>query len=63
MPGFGDLFERLDPDNNVRGVQFEHICKLYLTHDPAYRRLLRQIVLSGEPARAWADPGPIPSGN
>ncbi len=42
MAAFGDLFERLDSDANVRGRQFEHICKWILLHDPAYRRMLRQ---------------------
>jgi len=24
----------LDPDDNIRGKQFERICKWYLEHDP-----------------------------
>jgi hypothetical protein len=37
VPGFSDLFERFDPDPNVRGRQFEQVCRWYLKNDPAYR--------------------------
>jgi predicted helicase len=58
VPGFSDLFERFEPDPNVRGRQFEHICKWYLTHDPAYRRKLRQVWLWDEwPGRKGPDTG------
>ncbi len=42
------LFERLDPDPSRRGRQFEDVCEWYLTHDPAYRRILRRVWLWGE---------------
>lgn len=44
MTTFSELFEQLDPDANVRGKQFERICKWYLEHDPFY---------ASQPARVW----------
>ena len=44
MTSLGDLLGRLDPDDNVRGNQFERICKWYLEHDPVY---------SGQLTRVW----------
>jgi len=37
---FSDLFARLDPDPRVRGKQFEHVCKWFLTNDPTYKSTL-----------------------
>ena len=37
LPVMGDLeqlLEKLDPDPRIRGRQFEHICKWFLTNDP-----------------------------
>ena len=34
---FSDLFARLDADPRVRGKQFEHICKWFLTNHPTYK--------------------------
>ncbi len=48
MSSFGDLFDRLDPDSNVRGSQFEGICKWYLTHDLAFQRQLAKVWLWSE---------------
>lgn len=33
---FSDLFARLDPDPRVRGKQFEHVCKWFLTIDQEF---------------------------
>ncbi len=41
MATFSDLFARLDPDPRVRGKQFEHVCKWFLTRGvipPAFSR-------------------------
>jgi hypothetical protein len=38
---FSDLFARLDPDPRVRGKQFEHVCKWFLTNDPMYKHRLQ----------------------
>lgn len=44
MGAFTELLEQLDPDPNIRGMQFERICKWYLEHDPYY---------AGQFARVW----------
>jgi predicted helicase len=48
---FSDLFARLDPDPRVRGKQFEHVCKWFLTNDPLYKHRLRHVWLWKE----WPD--------
>lgn len=53
MGEFKNLFARLDPDPRVRGKQFEHICKWFLTNDPVYKHELRRVWLWDE----WP-PGP-----
>jgi superfamily II DNA or RNA helicase len=45
MTAFTELFEQLDPDDNVRGKQFERICKWYLEHDPVYAGQLTRVWL------------------
>jgi superfamily II DNA or RNA helicase len=45
MATFSELFEQLDPDDNVRGEQFERICKWYLEHDPVYAGQLTRVWL------------------
>ena len=36
--GFADLFNQLDAYDHVKGKQFEHICKWFLTNVPVYSR-------------------------
>jgi hypothetical protein len=48
---FNDLFARLDPD--LRGKQFEHICKWFLTNDPVYKHELRRVWLWDEWTGRW----------
>ena len=55
MGGFSDLFARLDPDSRVRGKQFEHVCKWFLTNDPEYTALLRRVWLRKEWPDRWSD--------
>ena len=45
MTTFTELFEQLDPDDNIRGKQFERICKWYLQHDPVYAGQLTHVWL------------------
>ena len=45
MTTFSELFEQLDPDDNIRGKQFERICKWYLEHDPVYAGQLTHVWL------------------
>jgi predicted helicase len=45
MTTFTELFVQLDPDDNVRGKQFERICKWYLEHDPVYAGQLTRVWL------------------
>ena len=55
---FSDLFARLDPDPRVRGKQFEHVCKWFLTNDPIYKHELRRVWLWDEwPGRWGGDAG------
>ncbi|SON61726.1 Putative DNA repair helicase RadD [Mycobacterium simulans] len=46
MGTLGDLLDRLDPEPNRRGRQFERICQWFLTHSPVHAALLR-------PDRVW----------
>jgi superfamily II DNA or RNA helicase len=55
MATFSELFARLDPEPRVRGKQFEHVCKWFLTSDPRYKSLLRQIWLWKEWPDRWSD--------
>jgi predicted helicase len=61
LPFVGDfdtLFANLDPDPRVRGKQFEHVCKWFLTNDPTYQPLLRKVWLWKDwPGRWGADAG------
>jgi predicted helicase len=50
---FSDLFARLDLDPRVRGRQFEHICKWFLTNDPTYKTTLRRVWLWDEWDGRW----------
>jgi superfamily II DNA or RNA helicase len=50
---FSDLFARLDPDPRVRGKQFEHVCKWFLTNDPTYKNTLRKVWLWNEWTGRW----------
>jgi superfamily II DNA or RNA helicase len=52
---FSDLFARLDPEPWVRGMQFERICKRFLTNDPRYKALLRRVWLWKEWPDRWSD--------
>jgi superfamily II DNA or RNA helicase len=52
---FSDLFARLDPDPRVRGNQFEHVCKWFLTNDPLYKARLRRVWLWKEWPDRWSD--------
>jgi superfamily II DNA or RNA helicase len=51
---FSDLFARLDPDPRVRGKQFEHLCKWFLTNDPLYKARLRRVWLWKEWPDRWS---------
>ena len=53
MATFTDLFARLDPDPRVRGKQFEHVCKWFLTNDPTYKNTLRKVWLWSEWTGRW----------
>jgi predicted helicase len=45
---FADLVNQLDADDRVKGKQFEHICKWFLTNDPVYKHELRRVWLWDE---------------
>ena len=50
---FSELFARLDADPRVRGGQFEHVCKWFLTNDPTYKSTLRRVWLWKEWTGRW----------
>jgi predicted helicase len=52
--GFTALLSRLDPDERVRGRQFERICAWYLRSAPKYRTRLRRVWHWSEWPGAWA---------
>lgn len=54
MTALNDLLRRLDPDPRVRGKQFEHICKWFLTNDPKYKALFRDVWLWKEWPDGWS---------
>ncbi len=58
MGAFADLFNQLDADDRIKGRQFEHVCKWFLTNDPVYTHELRRVWLWDEwPDRWGADAG------
>ena len=53
VANFQELIGALDQDQNIRGRQFEKICKWLLTHDRRYRRLLEEVWLWDEWPGRW----------
>lgn len=53
MGVFADLFSQLDGDDRIKGKQFEHICKWFLTNDPVYKQELRRVWLWDEWTGRW----------
>lgn len=51
MGAFDQLVDNLDPDDRIKGKQFQHICKWFLTNDPLYKARLRHVWLWKE----WPD--------
>jgi predicted helicase len=51
---FFELLDRLDPDENKRGREFELICRWFLRNAPAYRSVLREVWLWDEWPDRWA---------
>jgi len=42
---FATFLETFDPDVNIRGTQWEHVCKWFLETDPVYRGQLTKVWL------------------
>jgi predicted helicase len=58
MGSLRELLDDLSPDVGLRGKQFEHICKWFLTNCALYRRKLRRVWLWDEWSGRWgADAG------
>ena len=53
MATLSELLANLDPNNYVRGRQFEHICKWYLENEPKYRMELKKVWLWKEWPDRW----------
>lgn len=51
---FSNLVEQLDPRPDVRGRQFELLCRWYLHNAPEYRRLFKEVWLWKDWPGAWA---------
>jgi len=56
MGSFTDFLATLDPDPQVRGRQFEHVCKWFLLNDLTYKPLLRRVWLWKQWPGRWGDP-------
>ena len=50
---FSDLLEQLDPRPDVRGRQFERLCRWYLNNAPEYRGRFRHVWLWTDWPDAW----------
>ena len=58
MGDFGNLYNSLSEDPQLRGRQFEHICKWFLENNPTYLPLLRRVWLWKDwPGRTGGDAG------
>ncbi|MFN2490118.1 MAG: Helicase associated domain protein [Actinomycetota bacterium] len=58
MASVEELLSRLSDDRNIRGDQFERICRWFLTSDPVYRRKVRRVRLWKDwPGRSGRDLG------
>ncbi|MBS9532627.1 Helicase associated domain protein [Mycobacterium sp. M1] len=58
MATFTDFYGTLDPDPQVRGREFEHVCRWFLSNDPTYKSALRKVWLWDEwPGRWGIDAG------
>jgi|GEM_PF-383513 len=52
------LIAKLNPNNHIRGLQFEKVCEWYLQNDPEYRMQLKKVWLWNKwPGRWGADAG------
>jgi predicted helicase len=49
-----DLLRQFDPRSDVRGRQFELLCRWYLRSAPEYRRRFREVWLWRDWPEAWA---------
>jgi superfamily II DNA or RNA helicase len=53
MGDFDSLFADLDADSRVRGREFEHICKWFLSNDPVYSHELKNVCLWHDWEHRW----------
>jgi superfamily II DNA or RNA helicase len=51
---FNDLLSQLDPDDRLKGMQFERICKWFLSNDPLFAARLRHVWLWKEWPDRWS---------
>ena len=54
MNNLADLLAQLDPDSNIKGTQFEHICKWFLENDKRFAHLTQVWLWDDWPGR-WGD--------
>jgi predicted helicase len=54
VPPLANLLQQLDPRPDMRGCQFERLCKWFLQSAPEYRRKFRRVSLWSEWPDAWA---------
>ena len=50
---FTTFLGTFDPDVNIRGTQWEHVCKWFLETDPIYRTQLKKVWLSKKWPNKW----------
>jgi len=53
MATLSELLTKLDANSQVRGRQFEHICKWYLENDPKYKLELKKVWLWNKWPGTW----------
>ena len=47
------LIAKLNPNNHIRGLQFEKVCEWYLQNDPEYRMQLKKVWLWNKWPGRW----------
>jgi superfamily II DNA or RNA helicase len=52
---FQQLFDSLNPNEQQRGFEFEHVCQWFLQNDPAYISRLKRVWLWKEWPGRWSD--------
>jgi superfamily II DNA or RNA helicase len=55
MGAFDSLYDNLDPNEQKRGFEFEHVCKWFLENDPTYVSRLKTVWLWKQWKQRWSE--------